>query len=43
MWAVTRTVPEGDDDYLVETLSSEPLHVITDDMTYQEKDRGVVP
>ena len=34
---VDRTVPEGGDDYPVGTLSSEPLCVITDDMTYQEK------
>ena len=34
---VERTVPEGGDDYPVGTLLSEPLCVITDDMTYQEK------
>ena len=34
---VDRTVPEGGDDYPDGTLSSEPLCVITDDMTYQEK------
>ena len=42
MWAcdpdcVTLTVLEGGDDYPVGTLSSEPLRIITDDMTYQEK------
>ena len=34
---VDQTVPEGGDDYPVGTLPSEPLCVITDDMTYQEK------
>ena len=34
---VDRTVPEGGDDYPVATLSSEPICVITDDMTYQER------
>ena len=34
---VDRTVPEGSDDYPVGMLPSEPLCVITDDMTYQEK------
>ena len=34
---VDRTVPEGGDDCPFGTLSSEPLCVITDDMTYQEK------
>ena len=34
---VDRTVPEGGDDYPVGTLPSEPLCVITDDRTYQEK------
>ena len=33
---VVRTVPEGVDDYLVGTLPSEPLCVITDDMTSGE-------
>ena len=32
-----RAVPEGGDEYPFRTLLSEPLCVITDDMTYQEK------
>ena len=38
---MARTVPEGGDDYPVETLSSEPLCVKTDDMTYQEKSEAL--
>ena len=34
---VEQTVLEGGDDYPVGMLPSEPLYVITDDMTYQEK------
>ena len=34
---VDRAVPEGGDGCPVETLPSEPLCVVTDDMTYQEK------
>ena len=34
---VDRAVPEGGDEYPLRTLLSEPLCVITDDMTYQEK------
>ena len=37
MFETVLTVLEGGDDYPVETLSSEPLCMITDDMTYQEK------
>ena len=36
---VDGTVLEGGDDYLVGTLLFEPLCIITDDMTYQERSR----
>ena len=34
---MNRTALEGGDGYPVGTLSSKPLRIITDDMTYQEK------
>ena len=41
MWAMTRivltAVPEGGDSCPVGKLPSEPLCVVTDDMTYQEQ------
>ena len=34
---VNQTILKGCDDYPVGTLSSEPICIIMDDMTYQEK------